>query len=88
MKYIYPVLPSQSKIGISITAITYDDRVSISVIAERSLAPAAELLLEYLQDQIEILWKLLLHRRVPGEPRTSVLRYCEVTESPVKEVRL
>lgn len=73
--------------GISITAITYADQVYVSVIAERALGPAAELILEYLEDQIEILWKLLLNRRVPGEPRSSMsFTYSDAAESPVKEV--
>lgn len=71
LKAIYPLLPAQAKLGISITAITYADQVFVSVIAERALGPAAELILEYLEDQIEVLWNLLLHRRVPGEVRKS-----------------
>lgn len=89
LKGIYPLLPAQAKLGISITAITYADQVYVSVIAERALGPAAELILEYLEDQIEILWKLLLNRRVPGEPRGSTTYMnSDVAESPVKEVKL
>jgi hypothetical protein len=36
--------------------------------------------------QIELLWQLLLHRRVPGESRSHVLRRTDVTGSPVREV--
>jgi hypothetical protein len=39
--------------------------------------------------QIELLWQLLLHRRVPGESRSHVLlRRTDVTGSPVREVGL
>lgn len=87
LKGIYPLLPAQAKLGISITAMTYADQVYVSVIAERALGPAAELILEYLEDQIEILWKLLLNRRVPGEPRNSTFfTNSDVAESPVKEI--
>lgn len=53
--------------------MTYADQVFVSVIAERALGPAAELILQYLEDQIEVLWNLLLNRRVPGVQESPTL---------------
>ncbi|KAK6643616.1 hypothetical protein RUM43_005126 [Polyplax serrata] len=73
LKGIYPILPAQANLGISITTMTYADQVFVSVIAERALGPAAELILQYLEDQIEVLWNLLLNRRVPGVQESPTL---------------
>ncbi|KAL0278197.1 UNVERIFIED_CONTAM: hypothetical protein PYX00_000085 [Menopon gallinae] len=87
LKAIYPLLPAQAKLGISITAITYADQVFVSVIAERALGPAAELILEYLEDQIEVLWNLLLHRRVPGEARNATTyTHFDASESSAEDI--
>lgn len=62
----------------------------MSVLADRALGPAAELILEYLEDQIEILWKLLLNRRVPGEQESPTTLYMKasISEALEKEVIL
>ena len=88
LKGIYPILPAQANLGISITTMTYADQVFVSVLAERALGPTAELLLKYLEDQIEILWKLLLNRRVPGEQEFPILtsKINNSSEQIIKEV--
>lgn len=74
--------------GISVTAITYGDDVYVSVAAENALGPVAKLLLTHLENQVEMLWKLLLNRRVPGENRTTCYSFTrDIIDSQIKEVR-
>nr|CAD7394682.1 unnamed protein product [Timema cristinae] len=102
LKGVYPLLPAQSTLGLAVSVFTYADQVYVAVISDSALGPAASMLLHhlnsqvsdtggerYLNSQIELLWKLLLHRRVPGESRShySIARP-DVTGSPIRELQL
>ncbi|XP_023701510.1 uncharacterized protein LOC111861300 isoform X2 [Cryptotermes secundus] len=89
LKGVYPLLPAQNGLGLAVSVFTYADQVYVAIISDSTLGPAANTLLHHLHCQIELLWQLLLHRRVPGESRSHVLlRRTDVTGSPVRELRL
>ncbi|XP_069678305.1 uncharacterized protein [Periplaneta americana] len=89
LKGVYPLLPAQNSLGIAVSVFTYADQAYVAIISDSALGPAASTLLHHLHCQIELLWQLLLHRRVPGESRSHVLlRRTDVTGSPVRELRL
>ncbi|KAJ9601031.1 hypothetical protein L9F63_000766 [Diploptera punctata] len=89
LKGIYPLLPAQNSLGLAVSVFTYADQVYVAIISDSALSPAASTLLHHLHCQIELLWQLLLHRRVPGESRSHILlRRTDVTGSPVRELRL
>ncbi|XP_071452820.1 uncharacterized protein [Hetaerina americana] len=88
LKGVFPILPAPEGLGLSVSAFTYADQVYVTVAADSGLASAAKALLTHLQAQIELLWQLLLHRRLPGELRPPVImRHSDLTRPSVQEIQ-
>ncbi|KAG8224818.1 hypothetical protein J437_LFUL002264, partial [Ladona fulva] len=86
LKGVFPILPVPEGLGLSISAFTYADQVYVTVAADSGLAAAAKVLLSHLQAQIELLWQLLLHRRLPGELRPPpISRNSDLARPTVQE---
>ncbi|XP_046394711.1 uncharacterized protein LOC124162275 isoform X2 [Ischnura elegans] len=88
LKGVFPILPAPEGLGLSVSAFTYADQVYVTVAADSGLASAAKALLTHLQSQIELLWQLLLHRRLPGELRPPIImRHSDLTRPSVQEIQ-
>ncbi|XP_052130312.1 uncharacterized protein LOC113214573 isoform X2 [Frankliniella occidentalis] len=89
LKAVYPLQPAPGRLGIAVSVLTYADQVFVTVASDTALGPAGTLLLQHFNVQIELLWRLLRHRRAPGEARPPPsVRRADVQVSPVGEGEL